>query len=183
VLSSNLLIHKQLAATRDELLKGLKARGRCAELSEVEPRKNGLELRCLGLERVIEELMSAIEILKGQPPNLDTKSEGSAEFIGMPEDSDLKGLAIHIEDCGENTVPEENRLNPIDKYTTTLRRRVIPYRVRAVILYILSQLRQNDLIEQVLGIGSESARNRHCSFWHISMGTPDVNGERTKIRG
>jgi hypothetical protein len=158
ITSSNLLIHKQLASTREELVR---ARRRCAELSEVEARKKGLELRCLGLERVVEELMSAVELLKVTPhqaakiklTSLDPQSSKTTE---------LNGLAIRFETCTPyvEDSPQEvtifGKVNPrevLAEFVVSSRRRFIPYRLRAVVVYIVGCIRNNDLIDHAFAMG------------------------------
>ena len=148
ILSSNILIQKQLATMQEELLK---TRRRCAELSEVEARKRGLELRCLGLERVVEELMSAIDLMKTHPPPV----KATFDEPGSESKSDLKGLAIHA----EATVKEEDTMDVVglrqdfESFMISTRRKLLPYWLRAVALYILSRLREHDTLDQIIGAG------------------------------
>lgn len=148
ILSSNLLIQKQIATMQEELLR---ARRRCAELSEVEARKRGLELRCLGLERVVEELMSAIDLMKNHPP----PPRATFDEARSTADSELKGLAIHIEDTAPETGPTDvaGLRQNFESLVISVRRRVIPYRLRAVFLYILTRLREHDTVDQIIGAG------------------------------
>lgn len=150
ILTSNLIVQKQLSTMREELDK---TRRRCAELSEVEARKKGLELRCIGLERVVEELMSAIDVMKTHSSEKNFKRD---EWSGMRNSRDEpKGLAIYIEDCGlgVNVQTPIDLRESFDKFVVSTRRKLIPYRLRAVILFLLSRLRDFDCIDQVLGAG------------------------------
>ena len=146
-LSSNVLIQKQIATMQEELLR---TRRRCAELSEVEARKRGLELRCLGLERVVEELMSAIDLMKNHPP----PPRATFDEHGT-KDSELKGLAIHIEDTAkEDGLKAATHLRQnFESLVISVRRKLIPYRLRAVVLYILTRLREHDTVDQIIGAG------------------------------
>jgi hypothetical protein len=148
ILSSNLLIQKQIATMQEELLR---ARRRCAELSEVEARKRGLELRCLGLERVVEELMSAIDLMKNHPP----PPRATFDEPRSTAESELKGLAIHIEDTAPETGPTDvaGLRQNFESLVISVRRRVIPYRLRAVVLYILTRLREHNTVDQIIGAG------------------------------
>ena len=150
ILTSNLIVQKQLSTLREELDK---TRRRCAELSEVEARKKGLELRCIGLERVVEELMSAIDIMKTHSsPQKGMRDDWSEARKSREE---IKGLAIHIEDCGirVNVQKPVDLRESFDAFVVSTRRKLIPYRLRAVILFLLSRLRDYDYIDQVLGAG------------------------------
>ena len=150
ILTSNLIVQKQLSTMREELDK---TRRRCAELSEVEARKKGLELRCIGLERVVEELMSAIDVMKTHSSEKHLKRD---EWSGARNSrEEPKGLAIHMEDCGlsVNVQTPINLQESFDKFIVSTRRKLIPYRLRAVILFLLSRLRDFDYIDQVLGVG------------------------------
>ena len=147
-LRSNILIQKQLATMQEELLR---TRRRCAELSEVEAGKRSLELRCLGLERIVEELMSAIDRMKTHPhPPRTTFDEP-----GSKSEWDVKGLAIQVEDAvrGEDTMNVVGLREDFESFMISTRRKLIPYRLRAVILYILSRLREHDALDQVIGAG------------------------------
>jgi hypothetical protein len=177
--SSNLLVQKQLAITREELVK---ARRRCAELSEVEARKKGLELRCLGLERVVEELMSAMDVLKMEPAP-DAKPREHA-ITTAPNPGDVNGLGLHMED-------ETSRVNYSSilasremstGFAVSIRRRFIPYRLRVIILYLIGYLRGNNLVDQVLGmailfVGSMLL----ASFIVIRRGRAAVDAKATKF--
>lgn len=152
MVSSNLLIHKQLTNTREELVK---ARRRCAELSEVEARKKGLELRCLGLERVVEELMSAIDLLKmASPPQNKIAGEALQEAVASDVNA-LKGLAIHIEKCSPDSYVfgKIHAREVFAAFAVSTRRRFIPYRLRAIILYLIKYFRRNNLVDEIVGMG------------------------------
>jgi len=148
ILTSNLIVQKQLSTLREELDK---TRRRCAELSEVEARKKGLELRCIGLELVVEELMSAIDVMKTHPSHENLIRDEWVE----PSPDKPKGLAIHIEDSGIRATVQSpiNLRESFDTFLVSTRRKLIPHRLRAIILLLLSRLRDYDYIDQVLGAG------------------------------
>jgi hypothetical protein len=147
IISSNILIQKQLSTMREELVR---ARRRCAELSEVEASKKGLELRCLGLERVVEELMSAINMMKTHQTAQNTPPKNTRQ-----SKDECKGLAINIEDSAstENTNKSFSLHDTLGAFLISTRRKFIPYRVRAVVLFIHSRLQIHDLIDQLFGAG------------------------------
>jgi len=147
-LSSNILIQKQLATMQEELLR---TRRRCAELSEVEAGKRGLELRCLGLERIVEELMSAIDLMKNHPP----PPRATSDELGTKSKWGLKALAIRVDEAvkGEDSMNVVGLRQDFESFMISTRRKLIPYRLRAVSLYILSRLREHDPLDQIIGAG------------------------------
>jgi len=141
-MTTNILVQKQLSTLREELDR---SRRRCAELSEIEARRNGLELRCLGLERVVEELMSAIDFMKTQS-NLPVKS--GEQVAGSPP----TGLGIQFK--GQDKIVETQGLplrSRVSHLVIRCRRRLIPHQMRAVILVFLAQWRNYDPVDQMLG--------------------------------
>ena len=150
VLASNLIVQKQLSTLREELDK---TRRRCAELSEVEAHKKGLELRCIGLERVVEELMSAIDLMKTHSSS--QKDVRDDWFEARNSRKEIRGLAIHIEDSGigVNVQKPIDLRESFDAFVVSTRRKLIPYQLRAVILFLVSRLRDYDYIDQILGAG------------------------------
>jgi hypothetical protein len=167
--SSNLMVHKQLISLQDELVK---TRRRCAELSEMEARKKGLELRCLGLERVVEDLVSAVEFLKTHSKE-SIRQDGSD---GDGTEAELTGLGVQINATrGEMVISGSSVRASFSRLVVWSRRRIIPYRLRAVILFILSQFRASDLTERLVG------------WWIIATGAilwtsfVLVNGGRTFV--
>jgi len=147
VISSNILIQDQLTTLREELVR---TRRRCAELSEVEAHKKGLELRCIGLERVVEELMSALEFMKTH--SKEENDRKTVQLVSEKSADEVKGLAIHIEDC-----KDENQILTFQQECVALvisaRRRFIPYRLRAVVVFILARIRYHDYIDQLFATG------------------------------
>jgi hypothetical protein len=143
-----MMVQKQLLSMQEELAK---TRRRCAELSEMEARKKGLELRCLGLERVVEDLVSAVEFLK---THSNQSTIRNATSKGEEATENLKGLGLHFErEAREITISGRSVRTSFSKLMVWSRRRIIPYRLRAVILVILSQFRTSDLVERLVGVG------------------------------
>jgi hypothetical protein len=137
-----------LLSMQEELAK---TRRRCAELSEMEARKKGLELRCLGLERVVEDLVSAVEFLK---THSNQSTIRNATSKGEEATENLKGLGLHFErEAREITISGRSVRTSFSKLMVWSRRRIIPYRLRAVILFILSQFRTSDLVERLVCVG------------------------------
>jgi hypothetical protein len=144
--ASNVLIQKQLDSMREELMR---ARRRCAELSEVEAGKRGLEMRCLGLERVVEELMSAIDLMKTHPMPKPFQNEF---MLNSKDNKRFKGLAIEFEK--ESDTEKRSRLQErFGGLIISARRQLIPYRLRAMILFLFTRLQNHDLIDQLFGVG------------------------------
>lgn len=171
MMDSNLLVQRQLASMREELLR---MRRRCAELSEVEARKKGLELRCLGLERIVEELMSAVELLKVQSqPTLEPSTGKSATIQAAIDEHKVEriidepmGLCIEIDGSPALEArsprrvsvkePESTEMSVRDTFMALVvasRRRFIPYQFRAMIRFLILQFRSHDLIDGILGVG------------------------------
>jgi hypothetical protein len=125
---------------RDELER---SRRRCAELSEIEARRRGLELRCVGLERVVEELMAAVEYMKTQ----SGPTHAGQDSISTEE---LRGLGIQV---SPETRLDSRRMairRRAGQFVIYCRRRFIPYQMRAVILVMIAQWKNFDLIDQTL---------------------------------
>lgn len=160
---------------RDELAR---TRRRCAELSEVEARKKGFELRCLGLERVVEELMAAVEELKVQThagagrmrtegdksndtqrttrmltegERLDPKPRGLGVKMDVPS---TKGdRPLHATEMNQQDLTHSSLQEIVITFIIVSRRRYIPYQLRAIIRFLILQFQHNDIIDRVLGVG------------------------------
>jgi len=167
MMTSNLLVQRQLAGMRDELAR---TRRRCAELSEVEARKKGFELRCLGLERVVEELMAAVEELKVQThagagrtrtgstskmsterEQLDPEPHGLG--INMDAPSTKGDSPLHSTEMNQQDLTHLSLQEIVITFIIASRRRYIPYQLRAIIRFLILQFQHNDIIDRVLGVG------------------------------
>jgi hypothetical protein len=165
---------------RDELLR---TRRRCAELSEGEARKRGLEFRCLGLERVVEELMVAVELLRTEragdmQEGMTTLSHLSGRGVdeskdrsrqrrhieminGLEIEMDKKSFVKHSPPTSQHIFIERTSSNIEDlsfrdvciSLIITSRRRFIPYQLRAIICFLIRQFRHNEFIDRILGLG------------------------------
>ena len=94
---------------------------------------------------------------------IDLVKMHSSPQKGMREDwekarnsrGEVNGLAIHIEDCRipvyvQKPIDLRERFNA---FLVSTRQKLISYRLRAVILVLLSRLRDYNYIDQVLGAG------------------------------
>jgi hypothetical protein len=99
---------------------------------------------------VVEDLVSAVEFLK-------THSNQSIRQNGSNRDGTedgLKGLGIEINAArGEITISGRSVRASFSSLVVWTRRRIIPYRLRAVISFILSQFRVSNLMERIIGVG------------------------------
>lgn len=116
----------------------------------MEARKRELELRSLGLERVVKELMSAMDLMKTHLTPQQIKHEEWRELGDSSKE--LKGLAIYIEDSsiGINLRKADNLRETFGEFVISSRRKFIPYQLRTTV-FMLSRLRNYNLIDQIIG--------------------------------
>jgi len=137
---TNTLVQRQMLNLREELDR---TRRRCAELSEIEAARRGLELRCLGLERVVEELMAAIEFMK-------TQSKSNIKSEGTKSATEPERVGIKIESHDRTVLHKRGIQLRLGQFFVHCRRKFIPYQLRAVILVLLARWKSLDLVEQLL---------------------------------
>ena len=130
----------------------VKACGKCAELTEAEARNKSLGSRCLVLERVIEELMSAIDPIKMHSNPQQRKRDewgGISREVGAIGDSYRKLCG----ECRQNT-DHCQHTRDFGAFVILSRRTCIPYRLEAVVLFPqVVPSPPSDLIDQITGAG------------------------------